>query len=240
MPIKEKIKQKVKEKKESRSQSLLVFVISGTLLVGSLLSYLFIPEFQQFIDTAIQTLTSDDQEKIEQWVSDFGAWGPAFIILGMVAQMFLIVIPSVVLMVVSTLAYGPVWGSLLSCTAVLIASSIAYYIGVHTGNAFVDKLIGKKAEKKVNHYIQTYGVWAIVLFRVSPFLSNDAISFVAGIGKMRYLKFISATAAGIIPLVGVIAYVGKDTETLETGMIWISTATVLAFGIYFAYKRLRG
>ena len=101
----------------------------------------------------------------------------------------------------------------------------------------MDRLIGQKAEKKVNGYVEQYGAWAVVLFRVSPFLSNDAISFVAGIGEMRYVTFITATAGGIIPLIAVIAYVGKDTETLETSMIWIFAATALAFAGYFAYKK---
>ena len=234
-----KIQEKNKDSKEAARQSQWVFIVSGMLLAGGVLCYFIVPSFQQFVDEAIQVLSSDDQEQIEQWVSSFGAWGPAFIITAMVAQMFLIVIPSVVLMVVSTLAYGPVWGSLLSFVAVLLASSIAYYIGLHLGNAFVDKLIGEKAEEKVNRYVEEYGIWAIVLFRVSPFLSNDAISFVAGIGEMRYCNFIVATAGGIIPLIGVIAYVGKDTETLETSMIWIFAATAVAFAGYFAYKRLK-
>ena len=226
------------QQEASRDQSRWIFIISGALLGGGVLCYFIVPSFQQFVDEALRILTSDDQERIEQWVSGFGAAGPLFIVAAMVAQMFLIVIPSVVLMVVSTLAYGPLWGSLLSLVAVLVASSIAYYIGLHAGNAFVDKLIGQKAEEKVNGYIQQYGVWAIVLFRVSPFLSNDAISFVAGIGEMRYLKFIAATAAGILPLIGVIAYVGKDTDRLQTSMIWISVITAVGFAVYFVYKRL--
>ena len=224
---------------ETSSQSQWVFIVSVLLLAGVLLSYFAIPQFQQFIDEAIRVLTSDDQDQMERWMAGFGPWGAVFILAAMVAQMFLVVIPSVVLMVLSTLAYGPLWGSLLSFAAVLIASSVAYYIGLHAGNAFVDKLIGEKAEKKVNGYVEQYGVWAIVLFRVSPFLSNDAISFVAGIGEMRYVKFIAATAGGIIPLIAVIAYVGKDTETLETSMVWVFVATVVAFAGYLGYKKLK-
>ena len=224
---------KTKQKDGQQRQSRLIFVISGIILLALVLSYFFIPTFHNFVNEAVEILTSDDKERIENWVSGFGIWGPIFIVVAMIAQMFLIIIPSVVLMVVSTLAYGPWWGSLISYTAVVVASSIAYYIGVHASNAFVDKLIGKSAEDKVDHYIQKYGSWAIVLFRVSPFLSNDAVSFVAGIGGMRYPKFIAATTAGILPLIAMIAYLGKDTKRLETGMWWISGITFVAFLVYF-------
>lgn len=224
---------------EQQRQSRLVFIVSSVLLAGLLLSYFLVPSFQQFVDTATEVLTSDDQDRITRWVSDFGVWGPVFIVVAMVAQMFLIVIPTVVLMVVSTLAYGPLWGSLISLVAVLVASSIAYYIGWHAGHAVVDKLIGEKAEKKVNHYIQTYGTWAIVLFRVSPFLSNDAISFVAGIGEMRYIKFLGATTVGIVPLIVVIAYLGQDMQTLETGMLWLSAITAVGMVGYWGYRKMQ-
>lgn len=232
----QQLEKQATEQEEKRSQSRWVFIISGGLLLSLVICYFAIDSFQQFVDEAIEVLTSDDQGRIKSWVSDFGFWGPVFIIGAMTAQMFLIIIPSVVLMVVSALAYGPWWGSLISYAAVALAATIAYFIGVHANNVFIDKLIGEKNEKKVENYIQKYGAWAIVLFRLSPFLSNDAISFVAGIGHMRYLKFIVATSVGIIPLIAMIAYLGKDTERLETGMIWISVATLVGFAIYYFVK----
>ncbi len=232
MSTKNKAEDKPKEHEEQGGQSVLIFVVSGGIILASVLCYFLIPDFKAFINDAISILSSDDEQRIEQWVSGFGAWGPAFIILAMVVQMFLIVIPSVVLMVVSTLAYGPWWGSVISYVAVAVASTIAYFIGLKAGQALIDELIGEKSEKKVAHYIQKYGAWAIMAFRVSPFLSNDAISFVAGLGKMGYPKFIGATTVGIIPLIVLIAVLGQDMGTLKTGMLWVSGFTVGAFLIY--------
>lgn len=133
------------------------------MLLGGVLCYFLVADFQQLVDEAIRILTSDDEAKVKEWVSGFGAWGPVFIVTAMVAQMF----------------------------------------------------------------------------RVSPFLSNDAISFVTGIGEMRYPKFILATAGGIIPLIAAIAYVGQDTETLEKSMLWVTGATVVGFAAYLIYRRAK-
>jgi len=239
MSVRSKIKSKLKEREEQRKQSVWVFVISGAVILALILSYFIIPSVQDFMTNAYEVLTSDDKQRIKDWVSGFGYWGPVIIVAAMVLQMFLIVIPSPLLMIVSTLAYGPWWGSVISFVAVLVAATIAYFIGYHASNAFVDKIIGQKSAEKVNKYIQKYGVWAVVLFRVSPFLSNDAISFVAGLGEMRYVKFITATTAGIIPLIAMIAFLGKNTDRLQNGMLWISGITILGFAIYFLVEHYR-
>jgi uncharacterized membrane protein YdjX (TVP38/TMEM64 family) len=239
MGIKGKIKQKIRKREEQRKQSIWVFVVSGGVLLSIILSYFLFPEVEQFFNNAYDVLTSDDKQRIKDWVSDFGYLGPIIIIGGMVAQLFLIVVPSPLLMIVSTLAYGPIWGSLISYIAVTVSATVAYYIGYHASNAFIDRLIGQKSASKVNHYIQKYGVWAVVLFRVSPFLSNDGISFVAGLGEMKYVKFMVATTAGIVPLIAMIAFLGENTDRLKTGMLWVSGITVVGFAVYFLVKKNR-
>ncbi len=62
------------------------------------------------------------------------------------------------------------------------------------------KILGTKTEGKIANFIDDYGFWAVFITRLNPFLSNDAISFVAGMLRMGYWKFISATLAGIAPL----------------------------------------
>lgn len=237
MSVKSRIKNKLKKREEERKQSIWVFVFSGVILLALVLSYFLIPSVQDFMSNAYEVLTSDDKQRIRDWVNGFGFWGPLIIVAAMVVQMFLIVIPSPLLMIVSTLAYGPWWGSVISYVAVAVAATIAYFIGYHASNAFIDKIIGQKSAEKVNNYIQKYGVWAVILFRVSPFLSNDAISFVAGLGEMRFVKFILATTAGIIPLIAMIAFLGENTDRLQTGMLWISGVTIVGFVVYFLIKR---
>ncbi|WP_224999171.1 TVP38/TMEM64 family protein [Cesiribacter sp. SM1] len=224
-----------KEKSASQSRWPLLVTV---LLIGCLIaSYFIFPSFQRSIDEGWQVLTSGNEEQISKWVSQFGIWGPAFIILAMVAQMFLLVINVVALMLVSIIAYGPVWGSLLAITAVLVASSIGFVIGRSLGEAGVIKLIGKKAEKKVSGFMERYGVWAIVIARLSPFLSNDAVSFVAGLARMNYFKFIGATLAGIIPLTLLLAWMGENSERLKNGLIWVSVISLAIFIGYVIYQK---
>lgn len=210
----------------------------SVLIISSLVVlYFTVDEFTYFVDNAFKILTSGDKQRISEWVNQFGVWGPLLIIISMIAQMFLLVIPSPLLMVVAVLAYGPWWGSLLSYASVFTASTVGYWIGRLAGDPLIDKLLGKHKREKTTEYVEHYGVWAVILARVSPFLSNDAISFIGGLIGMGYIKFIIATTIGIIPLIALIAYLGEDTDSLKSSLYWISGISLLIFIGYIIYKK---
>ncbi|HKL35547.1 MAG TPA: TVP38/TMEM64 family protein [Salegentibacter sp.] len=207
-------------------------IVSGVIVAALVAAYFFIPGVREFFTEAWDVLTSNDEERITEWVSDFGWMGPTMLILAMVAQMFLIVIPSVALMVVSILAYGPIFGSLIIFAAIFTASSVGYFIGRYFGPVIVEKLIGPSNKFKIEDFIEDYGFWAVIVTRINPFLSNDAISFVGGILKMGYWRFIGATLVGIAPLTIFIAIIGKSTDGLKTGLLWGSLVSLIIFILY--------
>lgn len=221
-------------------QSKLPLYVSLAIVALIVLAYFFIPSAQNFMDEAWSVLTSGDNQKIQQWFKGFGWVAPLLLILAMVAQMFLIVIPTIALTVVSILAYGSIWGSTIVFIAVFTASTVGYWIGRYFGPGIVEKIIGHKSEKKVADFLEDYGFWAIFITRLNPFLSNDAISFVGGILKMSYRKFITATLAGIAPLTIFIAILGKSTQGLKTGLLWGSIVSIILFGAYIYWdKKIR-
>tara|TARA_B100000678_G_scaffold75032_1_gene61560 strand:- start:1813 stop:2523 length:711 start_codon:yes stop_codon:yes gene_type:complete len=224
-------------KTASVSKSKAPLYISLALVASIVACYFLIPSVQEFLDKAWAVLTSGDEKRITQWVDGFGWFGPVVLILAMIIQMFLIVIPSVALMVVSIIAYGPIWGSLIVFAAVFSASTIGYITGRYFGPVIVERLIGEKNEQKIADFIDDYGFWAVIVTRVNPFLSNDAISFVGGILKMTYWKFIGATLVGIAPLTIFIAILGRSTDQLKSGLLWGSLVSLVLFGAYVFWDK---
>jgi len=212
-------------------------IITVLIIAGLVASYFIFPGFQQELQKAWDVLTSGDEKRISVWVSQFGFWGPLFIVLAMVAQMFLLVINVVALMLVAIIAYGHFWGSVIAIVAVAVASTVGYWIGRSVGDAGVSKLIGRKTERKVTGFVDEYGIWAVVIARISPFLSNDAVSIVAGLARMGYFKFMAATLAGIVPLTVLLAWLGQNNQRLKTGLIWVSVVSLAGFITYIAYDK---
>ncbi|MAN58211.1 MAG: hypothetical protein CMC08_00050 [Flavobacteriaceae bacterium] len=222
---------------EPRTKSRLPLYLSLGLLGCLVGGYFIFPTFQQSVQDAWQILTSGDPRQIRDWVEGFGWLGPLVVNIAMVVQMFLIVVPTIALMVVSILAYGPIWGSLLVFVAVYLASSVGYVIGHYFGEDLVDSLLGPKTTGKIESFIEDYGFWAVVITRINPFLSNDAISFVAGILGMGYWRFMAATMAGIFPLVFFIAVLGQSTDSLKSGLLWGSLISLVIFGGYIYWDK---
>lgn len=221
---------------KTKKNKLPIYLSIGLVIITAV-AYFFVPEFQSFIDQSWKVLTSGDENKIEKWVSQFGWVGPLILILSMVVQIVLVVIPSFALMVVSILAYGPVWGSLIVFAAIFTAATVGYYLGRYFGIGLIQRFLGEKSEKKVTGYLEDYGFWAIVITRINPLLSNDAISLIAGILNMKYWKFIGATLLGIAPLTIFIAILGETTDNLKIGFIWVTVVSILLFAAYIWWDK---
>jgi uncharacterized membrane protein YdjX (TVP38/TMEM64 family) len=214
-----------------------IIILSALIIASLVISYFTVDGFKNFIDKAYTILSSGDKQRISEWVNQFGFWGPLLIVVIMIAQMFLIVIPSPLIMVVAVLAYGAWWGSVISYASVFVASTVGYWIGHAAGDSLIDNLLGKSKREKTTEYVERYGVWAVILARVSPFLSNDAISFIGGLIRMGYFKFMLATTIGIIPLIGLIAYLGEDMDKLKNSLYWISGIGIVVFALYLLYQK---
>lgn len=172
-------------------------------------------------------LLSEDEERIRKYVQQFGFLGPLAIIVFIILQMFLIVFPSWLPIIVGVLAYGFWWGVLINLVGVGIASTIGYFIGKKFKG-----IVSQKKNEKWKYWIKNYSFGTVVLFRTSPFFSNDAISFIAGIFRMSYKKFMIATYAGMIPLSLAVGYFSTDVDKLENGLYWIGGVGAILYGLY--------
>jgi uncharacterized membrane protein YdjX (TVP38/TMEM64 family) len=208
----------------------LPLVISFSLVSILVALYFIVPSFRSFINEAFDVLTSDDQSRIREWVSQFKLAGPVVLILIMVVQMFLFVVPNMFLMMVAIICYGPIWGAVISFLGVFASSSLGYAIGKYLGPATVQKLMSDKAQKKTTEFITDYGVAAIAITRICS-LSNDSLSIVAGLLKMNYHKYILATLGGITPLILLLAVYGKNGKIL-TALIWIAAISFVLLIVY--------
>lgn len=224
----EKLKEVIKK------QDHLPLWISATIITILVASYFLIPSFHQEINEGFHVLISKDKQRTEAWVRQFGLWGPLIIVLAMTLQAFLLFIPNFLLMIVAVLCYGPWLGALISLIAVVAASSAGYVTGEYLGPYALNKLIGKDTRKKIQTWVNHYGIGVVIVIRTSPLLPNDALHFVAGLLHMGYVRFTLATIAGTIPLLVMIALFASSGN-VDKGVMWISIISTALFLIYLLF-----
>ena len=226
----------IKPAKERKSDKILLWV-SLIVFSGLVASYFLFPDFKRLVDQVFDVITSDDQGKIKNWVKRFGAFGPIILVAAMTIQMFLIIIPNLLLFIIAILCYGPIWGSLICLVGVFTSSSLGFFIGRKLGPGAIDRFVSDKTQRKISFFVNNYGVKAIAIARLSS-LASDALGFVAGVLEMKYKKFIAATLTGVIPVIVLIAVFGRNGK-LEKGLLLIAgiSLTILIIHIVLDKKK---
>lgn len=214
----------------------LPLILSSGLFAGFIICYIVFPGFSESIKEAFDVLTSNDEARIAEWVSRFGAWGPVVIIVAMVLQMFFFIVPNILLIFISVVCYGPFWGAVIAWFGIFLASTVGYFIGNKLSPVTVRRFLSPKTQRRLQEFVKTYGMKAIIALRISS-LSNDGLSLVAGLLNMKYRRFIVATLIGITPLITVIAIFGHGR--IERALIYIGIFLVISLVTYIVIDKRR-
>lgn len=225
------------QRNKKRHIGLSIFIVLG--LTGMLVAcYFLFPSFQNFLDEMFQIIISGDEQRITTYFKSFGAWGPILFAIITVLQMFLIVFPIWIPMIVAVLAYGWLTGSLISVGSLLLASIIGYYVGKLLGKRTLNKFFAEEQWQKMQRGVRRYGFITVVLFRMSPLLSSDAIGFIAGAVNMSLWRYIAASVIGYIPVAIIVAYFAQEVEKLKHGIWWLGGLGIAVYVAYVIYDRL--
>lgn len=93
---------------------------------------------------------------------------------------------------------------------IIVGASIIYYAGkLFTAEDFFSSKHQKKLPV-IKDKINDYGFWIVLLWSFFPLVPTDAVCYVSGATRMRYLKFISAVFVGEIILVSTYLYTGES------------------------------
>jgi uncharacterized membrane protein YdjX (TVP38/TMEM64 family) len=216
------------------------WILPVAIVATLVILYFTVPPFRDFTQRAWELLSSGDRDAFAEWIQGFGGWAPVVMLGAMLIQTLAAFIPSIIVMIVSVLAFGPIWGGLLNFGGLLLAAAMAYGIGRALGESVVDAMVGEDWEQRIEGWVERYGFWTVVAFRISPVFSSDAVSYVGGLVRMGFKRFVAATALGVAPFVVLISWLGESFERLESGLIWVSVGSAVLLVAWIVYDRKTG
>lgn len=142
-------------------------------------------------------------------VESFRAGGLPILFVAMILQALAIPIPSEFVLICGGAAFGLLSGWLVGALGSVVAAFIGFYISRKGGRAVAIRFVGERGIEFADNWFNRWGVWAVLLGRIAPFIPFDVISYTAGLTKMKFRSFMIPTVIGTLPRALFYAFLGS-------------------------------
>ncbi len=158
---------------------------------------------------------------VRSTVAGLGMAGPLALIGLMVLAIVASPIPSGPIAVAAGAIYGALWGGIFVVTGALLGAFAAFGAARYLGLNAV-----RRSTNPVLKYIaapRSQSSLMLIVFgsRLVPFISFDAVSYVAGITCLSFGRFAVATLLGVMPICFALTALGAGMAAGGTDWMWI-------------------
>jgi uncharacterized membrane protein YdjX (TVP38/TMEM64 family) len=182
---------------EAQARLLLVGVLLALLGLSALVAYLSLSH------AALSDLSTRLAENRYAW------WAPVLVILAFVAFS---VVPVMLLVSLTGIAFGPVLGPLYAMTGCLASASTAFAIGRWIGPHHLNRWGGERMRRLMG-LVRRNGTLAVFLIRKIP-LPFVLVNVMLGASAVGYREFVIGTALGMSAVV--VGLAGLGYQLAET------------------------
>ncbi|NIP58859.1 MAG: TVP38/TMEM64 family protein [Gemmatimonadetes bacterium] len=176
-------------------------------------------------------------EAVQALLDGLGPWGPVALVGAMAAAIVFSPVPSAPLSLAAGALYGHMWGTIYALVGAEIGALIAFGIARALGRPFVARIVPGDLldDERWSGHSEWLLAGTVLVSRLFPFISFDAVSYLAGLTRLRLSLFAGATFIGMIPMTFLFSHLGgamtADEEPLRllnllallglAGLIWI-------------------
>jgi len=187
----------------------------------------------------LKTFFSDIQN-IREVILSFGILAPIIFILLHILQVLIAPIPGQLMGFIGGYLFGVWLGTLYSIIGVVLGTLVVISLVRKFGEPYVRKMIDKKTYKRFDNFCKNKGIFALFLIYLLPFFPDDAISFIAGLSKIKLKHILLIAFLGRLPGMFGLSLVGAGVARSEANFAVILTGILIliAFVIYIYRDKL--
>lgn len=193
--------------------------------------YLLVPGVNQWVNHMASVVGSANVDAVIEYIRSYGNYAMAFSFFLMVLTAIIAPLPAFMITLSNAAIFGWWQGALLSWSSAMVGAAVCFFLARGLGRDVVEKLAGKGALASVESYFEKYGTKTILVCRLLPFVSFDAVSYFAGLTPMAFLPFFIATGVGQTPATIVYSYVGGmlsgGAQIMVTGLLCLFAIAIL-------------
>ena len=197
-----------------------------------LVAYLAVPAVNSSVNQAMAVLGSANLDAVAEYIRSFGTYAMAFSFVLMVFSSLIAPLPAFMITLSNAAIFGWWQGAILSWSSAMVGAALCFFLARGLGRDVIEKLAGRGALAGVEGYFQKYGTKTILICRLLPFVSFDAVSYFAGLTPIKFLPFFIATGLGQTPATIVYSYVGGmltgGAKALMIGLLCLFSLVILA------------
>ena len=195
------------------------------------IAYLAIPSVNDWINHAASVLGSANVDAVIEYIRSFGPYAMVFSFFLMVFSSLIAPLPAFMITLSNAAIFGWWQGAILSWSSAMVGAALCFLLARGLGRDVVEKFAGKGALAGVEGYFEKYGTKTILVCRLLPFVSFDAVSYFAGLTPLKFWPFFIATGIGQTPATIVYSYVGGmltgGAKLLMIGLLCLFSLAIL-------------
>ncbi|MDE5756018.1 MAG: TVP38/TMEM64 family protein [Clostridia bacterium] len=182
----------------------------------------------------------DSTEKIQAFLTKYGAYAGMIFILVQFLQVTIIPLPAAVTTLAGVALFG-FWPTFFySIIGMMIGSLLAFYLGRKFGVKLIIWLFGKNAYEKYVKFTQGKDKIVLTLMFLFPFFPDDLLCIVAGITDMKYWQFfiimLITRPINILIMEGALKGFSSIPLTGYGIPIWIAIIAIALVVVVLAFK----
>ena len=193
--------------------------------------YLAVPAVNDWINHAAAVLGSANVDAVIEYIRSYGSYAMVFSFFLMVFSSLIAPLPAFMITLSNAAIFGWWQGAILSWSSAMVGSALCFLLARGLGRDVVEKFAGKGALASVEGYFEKYGTKTILVCRLLPFVSFDAVSYFAGLTPLKFWPFFLATGLGQTPATIVYSYVGGmltgGARIMMTGLLCLFAISIL-------------
>lgn len=156
-----------------------------------------------------------------------------------ILQVLFAPIPGQIVAIASGYLFGVWKGTLYMMIGSTIGSFIIFVLSRKLGRPFVEKILSKKAVKKVDKFVAKSGAFALFMMFLLPFFPDDAICYLAGLTKIKIRNLVLISILGRFPEYLVLAFIGAGFATQsKLSIVVFSAFSILLIVLYLKKDKL--
>ncbi|UCZ55117.1 TVP38/TMEM64 family protein [Bacillus shivajii] len=169
-------------------------------------------------------------EQIQKTVLSFGIWAPLIFILMFAIRPF-VLFPASILAIAGGLSFGPLIGPIVTYIGSLSGAALSFMFVRKLGHSFTQKEWQGKG-KHLQKRIEENGFFYVLALRIIPVINFDFVSYLSGLSRIEFRKYIGATMLGIIPGTLAFNFLGATFVEMNFTMVFITSLLfVIAFSV---------